>query len=323
GHPGPLQIAHANFAVQALCLGETELARTHHRIAGELAHTLHFDDQAILPAQVEFFAGNLGEARRIVEAMERPSRFLMRAMLMQVAVPLAIALGDDRMLEHYFDDELVTGSGAQPFTATITRVAAAHAMALAATNRRGEARMLLARVLQSINTAFGMTLPIVAVATLLPERARELRPLLEAAAKREGDRVGKALLAFVSGDGHEAGRRFHEIGWPLFEARSLEMAGDRAAAVAIYERCAAAGELRRSAFGPTSVDGKSLGVLTPRERELALQVAAGKPNRAIALSLSIGEKTVEKYLTSIYAKLGFTSRAQLAALVAASQRHSD
>jgi DNA-binding CsgD family transcriptional regulator len=41
------------------------------------------------------------------------------------------------------------------------------------------------------------------------------------------------------------------------------------------------------------------------------------------MSLSIGEKAVEKYLTSIYAKLGLTSRAQLAALVAASQSRSD
>ena len=59
-----------------------------------------------------------------------------------------------------------------------------------------------------------------------------------------------------------------------------------------------------------------LGVLTARERELALLVAAGKPNRAAAAELSITEKAVEKYLTSIYAKFGLKSRAQLAALVA-------
>ncbi len=39
GHPGPLQVAHSNFADQALALGETELARQHHRIGGELAQS--------------------------------------------------------------------------------------------------------------------------------------------------------------------------------------------------------------------------------------------------------------------------------------------
>jgi tetratricopeptide (TPR) repeat protein len=219
GHPGPLQVAHANFAVQALGLGETELARKHHRIACELARTLRFDDQAILRAQVEFYAGDLAQARRIVEATGTPSRYLIRATLMQVAVPLSIALGDDRMLEHYFDERLVAEAGPHPFTPTLARVAAAHALALASTNRRGEARMLLARVLESLNTTFGMTLPVVAIATLLPERAGELRPLLEAAAEPNGDRIGKALLAFVFGDPRDAAARFADIGWPLHDAR--------------------------------------------------------------------------------------------------------
>ncbi len=332
GHPGPLQIAHANFAEQALSAGEMELARTHHRIAGELAHTLHFDDQETLRAQVAFYAGDLVEARGIVESMPAPRSFMMRATLMQVAVPLSIALGDDRMLERYDDERIVEEAGASPFSAPLTRVAAARAMALAATNRPAEGRMLLGRILQSLNTAFGMTLPIVAVATMLPERAGEMRPLLEAAARPEGDRVGKALLAFVDaavaawrGDGAaatsaggEAAQRFAAIGWPLLEARSLELAGERRSAVAIYERCGAAGELRRLEFGAGNEEGTALRVLTARERELALLVAAGRTNRAIATSLSIGEKAVEKYLTSIYSKLGLSSRAQLAALVATS-----
>ncbi len=336
GHPGPLQVAHANFAVQSLCVGETDLARTHHRISGELARTLRFEDQTVLLAQVEFYAGNLAEARRIVDAVVPSGRFVARAMLVQAAVPLAIALGDDRMLEQYLDEPLLTEAGPKPFTATLARVAAAHAMALAATNRQAAARMLLGRVLGSLRTAFGMTLPVVAVATLLPERANELRPLLETGGP--ADRVGKALLGFLdaaiaSSRGQPAAakafaldgaRRFGEIGWPLLEARCFEAAGERHAALAIYRRSAAAGELRRLEF--TATDGAepaTLGILTARERELALQVASGKPNRAVASALSIGEKTVEKYLTSIYAKLGLTSRAQLAALVAAAQQRAE
>jgi DNA-binding CsgD family transcriptional regulator len=325
GHPGPTQIAHANFAVQALSMGEMELAREHCQTAAELAQTLHFEDQAIMRAQVELYAGNLAEARRIVAAMAPSRRFLIRAMLAQVALPLAVALGDTELLDEHFDESLILDAGPKAFTATLARVAAGQALALAAKNRRREARALLGRAVESLDTAFGMALVVFAVAALMSERASELRPLLQAAAEPEGDRVNKALLALLDATtALEGAQRFAAIGWPLFEARCLEIGGKRQAALAIYRRCGAAADVRRLEFGPPGGEESSpLGVLTTRERELALQVALGKPNRAVALSLSIGEKAVEKYLTSIYAKLGLTSRAQLAALVAASQSRSD
>ena len=324
-HPGPIQIAHANFAVQALSMGEMELARKHCQLADQLSQTLHFEDQAIMRAQVELYAGNLAEVRRIVAAMAPSRRFLIRAMLAQVALPLAVALGDGELLEEHFDESLIHDAGSKPFTATLARVAAGLALALAAKNRRREARALLERAIESLDTAFGMALPVFAVAALMPDRAQELRPLLQAAAEPKGDRVNKALLALLDpATALEGAERFGAIGWPLFEARCLEIAGKRQAALAIYRRCGAAADVRRLEFGPPGGEESSpLGVLTTRERELALQVAMGKPNRAVAMSLSIGEKAVEKYLTSIYAKLGLTSRAQLVALVAASQSRSD
>ncbi|MDB4889662.1 MAG: protein kinase [Gemmatimonadetes bacterium] len=54
------------------------------------------------------------------------------------------------------------------------------------------------------------------------------------------------------------------------------------------------------------------GGLTRRERDTAALVALGKSNRAIARQLGIGERTVEGYVASVLAKLGFTSRAQIA-----------
>jgi len=59
------------------------------------------------------------------------------------------------------------------------------------------------------------------------------------------------------------------------------------------------------------------GSLSPRERELAQLIALGKNNREAALELSVTVKAVEKYLTSIYAKLGIKSRSQLTAYVGA------
>ena len=54
------------------------------------------------------------------------------------------------------------------------------------------------------------------------------------------------------------------------------------------------------------------GGLTRRERDTAALVAQGKSNRVIARALGIGERTVETYVAGALAKLGFSSRAQLA-----------
>jgi len=52
--------------------------------------------------------------------------------------------------------------------------------------------------------------------------------------------------------------------------------------------------------------------LTARERELVAIVAAGASNKEIADRLSIAERTVKAHLTSIFAKLGVSSRLHLA-----------
>jgi DNA-binding CsgD family transcriptional regulator len=53
--------------------------------------------------------------------------------------------------------------------------------------------------------------------------------------------------------------------------------------------------------------------LTAREREVATLVAQGKSNREIADELVLSKRTVDKHVGSILSKLGFHSRAQIAA----------
>ena len=53
--------------------------------------------------------------------------------------------------------------------------------------------------------------------------------------------------------------------------------------------------------------------LSEREREIALLIARGKSSREIAEALVISQRTVENHIGHIYTKLGFNSRAQIAA----------
>lgn len=53
--------------------------------------------------------------------------------------------------------------------------------------------------------------------------------------------------------------------------------------------------------------------LTPREREIACLVARGLSNRGIAAELVISPATVARHVTNTLTKLGFSSRAQIAA----------
>jgi DNA-binding NarL/FixJ family response regulator len=49
-----------------------------------------------------------------------------------------------------------------------------------------------------------------------------------------------------------------------------------------------------------------LSVLTPREREILAEMATGKSNAAIAASLVLTERAVEKHTNAIFSKLGLT-----------------
>jgi DNA-binding NarL/FixJ family response regulator len=52
--------------------------------------------------------------------------------------------------------------------------------------------------------------------------------------------------------------------------------------------------------------------LTPRETDIAQQIALGKTNQQIADELFVTVKTVEAHITRILSKLNMTSRTQIA-----------
>jgi DNA-binding CsgD family transcriptional regulator len=59
--------------------------------------------------------------------------------------------------------------------------------------------------------------------------------------------------------------------------------------------------------------GGRSGALSPREEDVAGLIATGLSNRQIAQQLQLSERTVETHIRSIFAKLGFKSRASIAA----------
>ena len=102
--------------------------------------------------------------------------------------------------------------------------------------------------------------------------------------------------------------------WPAMAAPAPLVTGTSLHAHFLHAATAMLPQLRpltpRQAAKPAS------GGLTAREREVALLIAQGKSNRAIAETLVIGSRTVQTHVSNIFAKLGGDSRAQMAAWVA-------
>lgn len=92
-------------------------------------------------------------------------------------------------------------------------------------------------------------------------------------------------------------RALHEVGDA--DTARIELEG----AVRIFERLGAHADLARIAAEQRS------DVLTPRELEVLRLVAAGATNRAIGEALFISERTVERHVSHILAKLGVPTRA--------------
>ncbi|MEV1021208.1 LuxR C-terminal-related transcriptional regulator [Streptomyces sp. NPDC050264] len=82
---------------------------------------------------------------------------------------------------------------------------------------------------------------------------------------------------------------------------------DTAVDLALADGSAAAPDVPPQRSGPA--DG-----LTPRERQVAALVSEGLTNREVAAELVVSKRTIDSHVEHILTKLGFTSRAQIAAL---------
>ncbi|MGW0575354.1 ATP-binding protein [Streptomyces sp. NPDC002920] len=181
------------------------------------------------------------------------------------------------------------------------------------------------------------------------ETARALTQAGLEFARGFNDSLGAALMlellawATASGGDHERAGRLLGAGGALWRgigtslstfgphlakdhARCVEMVV-RALGPAAYAKALAEGGRHDS---PVRAVAYALGIepaapatapspLTRREGEVARQVAQGMSNRQIAAELVLSPRTVDSHVENILAKLGFSSRAQIAAWWAANQ----
>jgi pimeloyl-ACP methyl ester carboxylesterase len=150
-----------------------------------------------------------------------------------------------------------------------------------------------------------------AVALLSLAYSLDVRPALERiqaptlVLHRQGDRAAPLAQSRL------LAQRIRGAELVELEGRShLPAMGDSEAVVAQVRRFLRLPRLRRSV--PTS--------LTPRQSEVAALVAEGLSNREIADRLTISERSAESHLERIRLRLGFRSRAQVAAWYVAQVR---
>jgi DNA-binding CsgD family transcriptional regulator len=115
-------------------------------------------------------------------------------------------------------------------------------------------------------------------------------------------------------------RRLGEATVSRLWAQGLAMTSEAAVALALDSAMPATATADESpaltVVGGYQVAAAPPSSLTPREHQIAGLVAGGRSNKAIAEELCISPTTAARHVANILAKLGFTSRTQIAAWVA-------
>jgi predicted ATPase/DNA-binding NarL/FixJ family response regulator len=187
------------------------------------------------------------------------------------------------------------------------------------------------RLREGLNDPLGSTLSVEALAWIAASRHQYERAavLLGAAAG-----LWRSMGTTLEGHQHLVGyqrdcerQARQALGEQAFQAaytRGLEMSGEDAVAYALQqppeERL---GKPPTPAVPAAAAAEPGAAPLTSRELQVARLVAQGRSNKEIAARLVISRRTAEGHVEHILTKLGFTSRAQVAAWVAASEPDDD
>jgi len=173
------------------------------------------------------------------------------------------------------------------------------------------------RLSHSTGSRIGVARGLEAFARLAVDEDRpELAVQLTGAATALRDAAGLAALSGARAERYlSSARRLGEPAVTRLWNQGLALSADAAVALALDSpEPAAALRGPLTAVGPNEVPPAALpGILTARERQVVALVARGSTNKAIAEELFISPATAARHVANIMSKLGFNTRAQIAA----------
>ncbi len=333
--------ARINIATMALGLGETgraieevndavEIARRW-RLGTALAHAL------FLRSSLAYVCGRIPDAGKDLEEGLASHADSMHGYAAFIAPLIAFAGGDFQDAQRVADWKQIEREGNDASSYEWQRLSATAAVLTAARGNHVRAREIALSGVSRLIDSYAAVIALPIAASLIDvsdeQALTEVAQRVFGGAQHDAARgtiaLSNAVFARKSGNatsardaGALAREAYARIGWHLYEAIAALVGGDIDDARAQFRAMHATGEYERwmQALSLTTTRAPdSPPLLSSRERSVADLIASGASNAAIALELSISQKTVEKYVTSIFVKRGFRSRAQIAAFVAANR----
>ncbi|HEY9180742.1 MAG TPA: LuxR C-terminal-related transcriptional regulator, partial [Candidatus Baltobacteraceae bacterium] len=267
-----------------------------------------------------YLSGQLARSARVLEnaftiAEDAP---VIAFLVARTGIPLALHLEDPLLLRRCARPRLLEGAFASKTPNVFGPVAAAVAAQLRSDRRGDEAAALLEQTVKRLSSCAN-NLPLMievarANAGAAMPRALELVDMLRPQS-RSAQAAWHLCTAYASRgqtraqNALEAARIFGRVGWIVYQAEALELAGERARALEIYRSCGSAAGVRRLESRESAQNESGL---SKREWEVAELVAAGRSNKAIAAELVLSERTVENHIAAIFTKLNLRSRTEVA-----------
>jgi ATP/maltotriose-dependent transcriptional regulator MalT len=277
-------------------------------------------------ASVKWMAGEYVAARReAVEVAERLKAMDDSMLTANTSTPVAQIELDDG--DHRLGARLLLEAGGgpgMPLIGGFWRVFVLESLTCAElAGGRADAARAAAELAMQIAPAFGLdsTLAVARRALALaeldagrPEAAADLALASASGAATVGAHLEAAKSLAVAGRALAgAGRRDDGLARLREAVRIFEACGARRRAEPVLETLHRLGEVRRPTPRGDALGG--LAALTGRETEIAELVWDRRTNREIGEALFLSTKTVESHLRNIFAKVGVSSRVELARAV--------